>query len=90
MPVNKALTEAKVSVSEIDAIILSGGSTNIPKVKAMLREHLGKPVLEGKNFNHEEAAVKGAAVQASVLLCNSCGSETLSERTFGTPPFLIQ
>lgn len=71
-PVEKVLIDAKLDKSQIDEIVLVGGSTRIPKVQAMLSEFFN-----GKKLNHsvnpDEAVAYGAAVQASILTGNSSG-----------------
>lgn len=71
-PVEKVLIDAKLDKSQIDEIVLVGGSTRIPKVRAMLSEFFN-----GKKLNHsvnpDEAVAYGAAVQASILTGNSSG-----------------
>ncbi|KAL4909162.1 hypothetical protein BDW74DRAFT_165754 [Aspergillus multicolor] len=65
-PVEQVLKDAKVSKSEIDDIVLVGGSTRIPKVQAMLEEFFnGKKASKG--INPDEAVAFGAAVQGGVL-----------------------
>lgn len=65
-PVEQVLKDAKVSKSEIDDIVLVGGSTRIPKVQALIEEYFnGKKASKG--INPDEAVAFGAAVQAGVL-----------------------
>ncbi|KAL2264662.1 hypothetical protein VTJ83DRAFT_7172 [Remersonia thermophila] len=64
-PVEQVLKDAKVSKSEVDDIVLVGGSTRIPKVQALIEEYFGKPASKG--INPDEAVAFGAAVQAGVL-----------------------
>ena len=65
-PVQKVLTDAKVSKSNVDEIVLVGGSTRIPKIQAQLSDFFnGKELC--KNINPDEAVAYGAAVQAAVL-----------------------
>ncbi|KAL4788318.1 heat shock protein 70 family [Aspergillus varians] len=65
-PVEQVLKDAKVSKSEVDDIVLVGGSTRIPKVQAILEEFFnGKQA--SKNINPDEAVAFGAAVQGGVL-----------------------
>ena len=61
-PVSKALADAKVDKSEIDDVVLVGGSTRIPKVQAMLKAYFNgrEP---SKGVNPDEAVAIGAAVQ---------------------------
>ncbi|MFE4534561.1 molecular chaperone DnaK [Streptomyces scopuliridis] len=65
-PVQQALSDAKVTDSDIDEVILVGGSTRIPAVQALVRRLTG-----GKDpnmsVNPDEVVALGAAVQAGVL-----------------------
>ena len=68
-PVTKVLQDAKLSKSEVDEIILVGGSTRIPKIQELLVEFFnGKKLC--KSVNPDEAVAYGAAVQASILSKN--------------------
>merc|ERR1719478_1917136 len=65
-PVEKVLKDAKISKSEIDDVVLVGGSTRIPKVQQLLIDYFnGKELC--KNINPDEAVAYGAAVQAAIL-----------------------
>jgi heat shock protein 5 len=64
-PVEQVLKDAKMKKSDIDDIVLVGGSTRIPKVQAMLEEYFGKKAR--KDVNPDEAVAYGAAVQGGVL-----------------------
>ncbi|KAL0732531.1 hypothetical protein Bca4012_008740 [Brassica carinata] len=65
-PVKKALKDAGLKKSEIDEIVLVGGSTRIPKVQEMLKDFFdGKE--PNKGTNPDEAVAFGAAVQGGVL-----------------------
>lgn len=64
-PVEQVLKDAKLKKSEIDDIVLVGGSTRIPKVQAMLEEFFGKKAR--KDVNPDEAVAFGAAVQGGIL-----------------------
>lgn len=64
--VEKVLLDAKVSKSQIDEIVLVGGSSRIPKIQQMLSEFFnGKELC--KSVNPDEAVAYGAAVQAHIL-----------------------
>lgn len=57
--------------SEIDEIVLVGGSTRIPKVQALLKEYFdGKE--PNKGINPDEAVAYGAAVQVCVCVGGGC------------------
>jgi molecular chaperone DnaK len=64
-PVLQALEDAKMTPSKIDEVILVGGSTRVPSVKALVEKLLGKTPNE--TVNPDEAVALGAAVQAGVL-----------------------
>ena len=64
-PVRDALKEAKLSASQIDKVILVGGSTRIPMVYDLVKKELGKePSCE---VNPDEVVSLGAAIQGGVL-----------------------
>ena len=64
--VEKVLADAKMGKSDIDEVILVGGSTRIPKIQTMLSDFFnGKELC--KSVNPDEAVAYGAAVQAAVL-----------------------
>ena len=42
VPLERSLTEAKITKDQVDEIILVGGSTRIPKIQSMLKEFFGK------------------------------------------------
>merc|ERR1712177_153348 len=65
-PVGKVMEDADLSKSEIDEIVLVGGSTRIPKVQQLISEFFGgKP--PSKGINPDEAVAYGAAVQGGIL-----------------------
>lgn len=64
-PVRKALKDAKLSASDIDKILLVGGSTRIPKVQEVVKKELGKE--PSKGVNPDEVVAMGAAIQGGVL-----------------------
>ena len=61
----EAIKKAGISVSDLDGILLVGGSTRIPKVQDELTKAFNKPLL--KNVNVDEVVALGAAVQGSIL-----------------------
>jgi len=74
-PVEQVLSDAKVSKSQVDEIVLVGGSTRIPRVQTILKDFFnGKE--PSKGVNPDEAVAFGAAVQAGVL----AGDEILAEK----------
>ena len=64
-PVLQALEDAKLKPSEIDEIVLVGGSTRIPRVQDIVKEIFGKEPHKG--VNPDEVVAIGAAIQGSVL-----------------------
>jgi molecular chaperone DnaK len=64
-PVNKAIEDAGLSFSDIQHIILVGGSTRIPAVQALVKSITGKD--PSKGVNPDEVVASGAAIQAGVL-----------------------
>ncbi len=64
-PCKQALTDAGVSASQIDEVVLVGGSTRIPKVNQIVKELFGKE--PNKTVNPDEVVAVGAAVQGGVL-----------------------
>jgi len=64
-PVLTALQDAKLSPSDIDEVVLVGGSTRVPKVQALVKEIFGKEPHKG--VNPDEVVAVGAAIQGSVL-----------------------
>jgi heat shock protein 1/8 len=65
-PVEQVLTDAKMSKSEIDEIVLVGGSTRIPKIRELLSKFFnGKELCQ--HINPDEAVAYGASVQAAIL-----------------------
>ena len=64
-PCEKALADAKLKPSDIDEVILVGGSTRIPAVQKMVKEIFGKD--PNKTVNPDEAVALGAGLQAGIL-----------------------
>jgi molecular chaperone DnaK len=64
-PFDRAVKDAGVSVSEIDHVILVGGTTRIPAVQTLVNELAGKEA--NKSVNPDEVVGLGAAIQAGVL-----------------------
>lgn len=64
-PVQSALKDAGLSASQIDEVILVGGSTRIPAVQAMVKELFGKDPHKG--VNPDEVVAMGAAIQGGIL-----------------------
>ena len=64
-PCKKALSDAGLSSSDIDEVILVGGSTRIPKIQERVKEIFGKE--PNKSVNPDEVVALGAAIQGGVL-----------------------
>lgn len=65
-PVARVMEDADLSKSEIDEIVLVGGSTRIPKVQQLISEYFGGKE-PSKGINPDEAVAYGAAVQGGIL-----------------------
>ncbi|WP_303970098.1 molecular chaperone DnaK [Sporosarcina ureae] len=65
IPTRQALKDADLSASEIDRVILVGGSTRIPAVQEAIKKVTGKEPFKG--VNPDEVVAMGAAVQGSIL-----------------------
>jgi heat shock protein 1/8 len=69
-PVEQVLKDAKMSKSNVDEIVLVGGSTRIPKIQELLSTYFNGKELN-KSINPDEAVAYGAAVQAAILAGHS-------------------
>jgi heat shock protein 5 len=65
-PVQKVMEDADMDKSEVDEIVLVGGSTRIPKVQQLLKDYFGGKE-PSKGVNPDEAVAYGAAVQGGIL-----------------------
>jgi heat shock protein 1/8 len=65
-PINKVLKEAKVAKSDVNEIVLVGGSTRIPKIKKLISELFNGKALN-VSINPDEAVAFGATIQAAIL-----------------------
>ena len=65
IPCRKALEDARLSASQIDEVLLVGGSSRIPKVQEIVKEFFGKE--PNKSVNPDEVVAIGAAIQGGVL-----------------------
>ena len=74
-PVEQVLKDSKLSKSEIDEIVLVGGSTRIPKIQELLSSFFNGKELN-KSINPDEAVAYGASVQAAIL--SGSGDEKLN------------
>jgi heat shock 70kDa protein 1/2/6/8 len=64
-PVDKALVDAKIKVTDIDDVVLVGGSTRMPKIRELLKEKFGDKLRF--DINPDEAVAYGATIQAAIL-----------------------
>ncbi len=64
-PCRKALADAHLSASQIDEVLLVGGSTRIPKVQELVKNFFGKE--PNKSVNPDEVVAIGASIQGGVL-----------------------
>lgn len=64
-PCKKALDDADLKITDIDAVILVGGQTRMPKVQEAVKDFFGKE--PRKDVNPDEAVAMGAAIQGGVL-----------------------
>ena len=64
-PCRKALADAKLSASDIDEVLLVGGSTRIPKIQEIVRNFFGKE--PNRSVNPDEVVAIGASIQGGVL-----------------------
>ena len=75
-PVEKVLIDSGISKSQVDDVVLVGGSTRIPKIRELLSDYFnGKELCQ--SINPDEAVAYGAAVQAAILSGNT--DEKLSD-----------
>ena len=65
LSVRQALKDAKLSASDLDQVLLVGGSTRIPMVQELVRKELGKE--PNRSINPDEVVAMGAAIQGGVL-----------------------
>ena len=63
--VRKALSDAKLKASDIDQVVLVGGSSRIPYIQELVKKELGKE--PNKSVNPDEVVAMGAAIQGGVL-----------------------
>ena len=64
-PCRKALADAKLSASDIDEVLLVGGSTRIPKIQEIVRNFFGKE--PNRSVNPDDVVAIGASIQGGVL-----------------------
>jgi L1 cell adhesion molecule like protein len=64
-PVDKAIIDAKIKITDINDVVLIGGSTRMPKIKEMLKEKFGAKIKS--DINPDEAVAYGATIQSAIL-----------------------
>ncbi|KAH3675413.1 hypothetical protein WICPIJ_009357 [Wickerhamomyces pijperi] len=74
-PVERVLRDAKIDKSQVDEIVLVGGSTRIPKVQKLVSEFFGGKE-PNKSINPDEAVAYGAAVQAAIITGDTSNTKT--------------
>ena len=62
----KVLEDSDLSIKDVDEVVLVGGSTRIPKIQSLVKDHF-KGKEPNRGINPDEAVAYGAAVQAGVL-----------------------
>ena len=77
-PVMKVLKDSNISKSNVDDIVLVGGSTRIPKIQELLSNFFNGKELS-KKINPDEAVAYGASVQAAILSKSTSGNEKADE-----------
>jgi heat shock protein 5 len=89
-PIENALKGAELQKSEIDEIVLVGGSSRIPKIQAMLKDFLnGKEPVSVSGINADEATAHGAAIQGDDIARDSaympmgCGGPPTTSHSLG-------
>ena len=74
-PIKNAMSDAGLSASEIDQVILVGGSTRIPAVQEAVKKALGKE--PNHSVNPDEAVAMGASIQGGILAGDDVGGDVL-------------
>ena len=73
--VRKALRDARLSVQDVQGVVMVGGSTRMPQVQAAVADFFGKAPLN--NLNPDEVVALGAAIQANQLAGNNTAGDLL-------------
>ncbi|MCA6217424.1 Fe-S protein assembly chaperone HscA [Ideonella sp. B7] len=73
--VRRALRDARVTRDEVQGVVMVGGSTRVPAVRAAVGEFFGRPPLT--NLNPDQVVALGAAIQANALAGNAADGELL-------------
>jgi len=74
-PTRQAVKDAGISASEIDKILLIGGSTRVPAVQEAIEKELGNKTYKG--INPDEAVALGAALQAGIIVGDDAVTDVL-------------
>jgi molecular chaperone HscA len=74
-PVRKALRDAKLSVADIDGVVMVGGATRMPHVQQAIADFFGRSPLN--NLDPDKVVALGAAIQANVLAGNRSADDLL-------------
>ena len=72
-PTKQAIKDSGIAMTDVDKVLLIGGSTRIPAVQKALEEMIGKPPFKG--INPDEAVAIGAALQAGIIV----GDESVTD-----------
>lgn len=75
-PLDGLLRDAKMSKSEIDEIVMVGGSTRVPRIRQLVSEYFGGKKLND-SVNPDEAVAYGATIQAHILTGGSAKTEEM-------------
>ncbi len=74
-PVKKAMRDTKLTVDDIDGVVMVGGATRMLHVQHVVKSFFGKPLLN--NVDPDKVVALGAAIQANVLAGNKTGDDML-------------
>ena len=74
-PTKQAIKDSGISMTDVDKVLLIGGSTRIPAVQKALEEMIGKPPFKG--INPDEAVAIGAALQAGIIVGDDSVTDVL-------------
>jgi molecular chaperone HscA len=74
-PVKKAMRDAKLTIDNIDGVVMVGGATRMRHVQSAINDYFAKPLLN--NVDPDKVVALGAAIQANVLAGNKTGEDML-------------
>lgn len=66
-PINRAMTDSRINLDEINDIVMVGGSSRIPRLKDILKDYFGDMISINDSINPDEVVAAGATVYAGVL-----------------------